>query len=60
MDPRRLIATIAVTALITALLGCNGESKTGSATGPRITGGTVDTESRPEKPGLGGAVEAPK
>ena len=54
---RKLVPFVLVAALIAALPGCKGESKPDAATGPRVTGGAVDTEARPHRPGLGGAAK---
>ena len=57
MNLRKFVPTLLIAALITALPGCKGESKPDANTGPRITSGNEDTESRPQKPSLGGSVK---
>ena len=49
-----IILSFALT--LTALSGCGGAKKSDAQSGPRITGGKVDTEARPEKPTIGGSV----
>ncbi len=53
---KTIVSLVFPAVAMACFLGCGGAKKSDTPSGPRITGGKVDSEARPEKPTIGGSV----